>query len=650
MSVLNINLDQAPSADALAAVDELVADARVALKACPRSDGHWTFVLEADVSISAEYIFLQHFLDEVDAEEERLVARYLRAAQAPNGGWPLFANGAFDMSASVKAYYALKLAGDDPEAPHMHRARQAILAHGGAARSNVFTRFSLALFGQVPWRALPVMPAEIMLLPRWFPFHLSKVAYWSRTVIVPLLILGALRPRARNACRIGIPELFTTPPDDEHGYIVNSTGTLLGRLLVWFDALLRVAERRSPRFLRQRAIRSAIEFMRPRLNREEGLGGIFPAMANAVMALDSIGLPPGHPELVDAKRAVKRLLVRRQDHAFCQPCLSPVWDTALSLHALLEAGEPAHGQTILSACDWLLEREITQVVGDWATRRPGLLPSGWAFQYQNDHYTDVDDTAVVVMALHRADSHRHRGAIERATQWILGMQSKNGGWGAFDADNTHYRLKNIPFADHGALLDPPTADVTARCLGMLAQQGFEPTHPAIRRGIAFLEREQEPDGSWFGRWGVNYLYGTWSVLIALNALGEDLRAPYVRKSVDWLIARQGADGGWGEGCASYWRERRFEATESTASQTAWALLGLMAAGEVESEAVARGVAYLQALPREGANWHDALWTGAGFPRIFYLKYHGYSAYFPLLALARYRNLMRGTERRLRYGL
>ncbi len=650
MSVIETGLEQAQAASGLAGVAAVVDSARGALKACPRSDGHWSFVLEADATISAEYMFLQHFLDDVDVEEERLIANYLRGVQAGHGGWPLFAQGEFNLSASVKAYFALKLAGDDTDAPHMVRARQAILDAGGAARANVFTRYTLALFGQVPWRAVPVMPAEIMLLPHWFPFHLSKVSYWSRTVMVPLLILGALKPRARNPRDVNIAELFTTPPNEERGYIVNPTGSWLGRMFIWLDAFVRTFEPCVPKSFRQPALRAAIDFMQPRLNGEDGLGGIFPAMANAVMALDTLGYARDHSDLADAMRAVKRLLIRRRDIAFCQPCLSPIWDTSLAIHALLEAGEPPRGQSISTACEWLLDREISDRAGDWSWRRPHVPPSGWAFQYRNDHYTDVDDTAVVVMALHRADARRYGAAIERATRWVLGMQSKNGGWGSFDADNTHAYLNNIPFADHGALLDPPTADVTARCLAMLAQLGYGRDHEAIRNGVAFLKREQEADGSWYGRWGVNYIYGTWSVLSALNVVGEELDAPYIRRAVEWLMSQQGADGGWGESCASYWGEHREETAPSTPSQTAWALLGLMAAGEIDSKAVHDGAEYLQSQPRDGANWQEDLWTGTGFPRVFYLKYHGYSAYFPLLALARFQNLTRGNDRRVQFGM
>ncbi len=636
---------------------EQVIDARKALKSLQQSDGHWIFEFEADATISAEYIFLQHFLDDIDAEEERKIATYLRNIQADHGGWPLFTGGHLDLSATVKAYYALKLAGDDPEAPHMRRAREEILARGGAARTNVFTRISLALFGQVPWTSIPIMPVELMLLPKSSLFHYSKVSYWSRTVIVPLLILMALKPRARNPRKIDIKELFVAPLEKEGSFISNPTGTLLGTAFVGLDKLVRLIEPSFPQSRRKKATEAAVAFITERLNGENGVGGIFPAMANTVMAFDALGYPGDHPHMIVARRAVKRLLFMREDHGYCQPCLSPTWDTALALYALMEAGEPPDNQSLERACEWLLEREITDTPGDWSWKRPQLKPGGWAFQYRNDHYPDTDDTAMVIMALHRANPNRYQEVIERGSNWVLGMQSKTGGWGAFDAENGHHYLNNIPFADHGALLDPPTADVTARCLSMLAQLGYGSDHPAIRRGVDFLIQEQEEDGSWHGRWGVNYIYGTWSALSALNAVGDDHHAPHIRKATKWLKDRQRADGGWGEDCVSYKEERHYEASSSTPSQTAWALLGLMAAGEVKSEAVRRGVSFLESVPREGANWKEDLFTGVGFPRVFYIKYYGYSAYFPLWALARYHNLMNGHHaltngngRRVGYGI
>ncbi|MGI9437372.1 MAG: squalene--hopene cyclase, partial [Geminicoccaceae bacterium] len=454
---------------------EVIAEVGQEVEAAQKADGHWCYELEADSTIPAEFVLLGHFLDEIDQPLDEKIAVYLRRRQASHGGWALYQDGDFNMSASVKAYYALKLIGDDPDAPHMRRAREAILAHGGAARCNVFTRITLALFGQVPWRAVPVMPIEIMLLPRWFPFHLEKVSYWSRTVIVPLLIVMAKKPRARNPRSVGIEELFVTPPNREKRYNVNPTGSAWGNLFLGLDKVLQRAERFLPRRSHNKAMHAALDFIKERLNGEEGLGGIYPAMANAVVALELMGYAKDDPAVVTAKQAIRRLLVVEEDHAYCQPCLSPVWDTALASHAMLEVADRDDSAPAERALDWLVERQITDAAGDWMVRAaPGTRPGGWAFEYRNDHYPDVDDTAAVVCAMHRADPERYKDAIERAVEWILGMQSANGGWGAFDVDNTHYYLNSIPFADHGALLDPPTADVTARCLSMLAQTGHAP--------------------------------------------------------------------------------------------------------------------------------------------------------------------------------
>ena len=648
MNVAVLDLDHASD------LDRVIADATRQFEDLQRPTGEWLFEFEPDATISAEYIFLQHFLGRVEGdyatEIEPKIANYLRSIQREDGGWPLYQDGDMDISASVKAYFALKLAGDDIAAPHMARARQIILARGGAARANVFTRITLALFGQVPWRAVPVMPIQIMWLPRWFPFHLSKVSYWSRTVIVPLLILMHLKPQARNPRGIGIRELFRGEPARER-YVMNAAGSAIGAVFTGLDRLLRATEPLWHKIGAKAAERRAVDFVTDRLNGEDGLGGIFPAMANSVMAFDCLGYAQDHPDFTIAKAAVDRLLFRRSDtQIYCQPCLSPIWDTCLGAHALLEAkGEP-QGEAMQRAIDWLLEREVTETKGDWTVRRPDVAPGGWAFQYWNNYYPDVDDTAVVVMALDRAQDPRCEAAIKRATDWIIAMQSKEGGWGAFEPENTHYHLNHIPFADHGALLDPPTVDVTARCIGMLAQLGYSSDHPAVAKGLEFLKREQEPDGSWYGRWGVNYIYGTWSALSAFNAVGQDMNAPFIRKAVAWLKAEQLDDGGWGEDCATYWQHRRGEVKASTPSQTAWALLGLMAAGDVESDAVTRGVDHLKAAPRSGARWDESLWTGIGFPRVFFIKYHGYAAYFPLWALARYRNLMHSNDRRVGHGI
>jgi squalene-hopene/tetraprenyl-beta-curcumene cyclase len=631
-------------------VDAVVEEARAWLADRQASDGHWAFELEADATIPSEYIMLNHYLDEVDEDTESKLAAYLKETQGDHGGWPLYHDGDFNLSASVKAYFALKLTGEDIEAPYMRWARKAILEHGGAAKANVFTRFALALFGQVPWRAVPVIRVEALLLPKWAPFHINKVSYWSRTVMVPLKILAALKPLARNQHGVDIRELFVKPAHEHRFYLTNPTGKFLGWVMLGVDYAARMVQPLMPKWLERRAISKAVDFISERLNGEDGLGGIFPAMANALMAFDALEYPKDHPDYVICRQAIDKLLVLRDDWGYCQPCLSPVWDTGLAAHAMLESGLTKDDPILAKANEWLLGRQIFEVQGDWAANRGHVRPGGWAFQYWNDYYPDVDDTAVVVMALHRADPEKYREAIERGTEWIIGMQSINGGWGAFDADNNHFFLQNLPFADHGALLDPPTADVSARCLGMLAQLGYETDHPVMAKGVAFLRSEQEKEGSWFGRWGNNYVYGTWSVLCAFNAAGEDMQARHIRKAVDWLKYVQRPDGGWGEDCSTYWQYRRDEVKTSTPSQTSWALMGLMAAGEVDSNSVSRGVEYLLNAERDGGNWHEEYFNAVGFPRIFYLRYHGYSAYFPLWTLSRYRSLKKTNSKFPKYGL
>jgi len=620
-----------------------------ALVSRQQADGHWVFELEADATIPAEYVLLGHYLDEMlEPALEARIAKYLRDVQGGHGGWPLFHGGKIDLSATVKAYYALKAIGDSPDAPHMVRAREAVLALGGAAKANVFTRIQLALFGQVPWAAVPIMPIEIMHLPRWFPFHLDKVSYWSRTVIVPLLVLMAKKPRARNPKGIAIPELFAVPPGEVSNWYNEADKSFLGGVFRNIDRLLRLAEPLMPQRPRQTAIDKAVAFITERLNGEDGLGAIYPAMANTLMAFDLLGYPKDHPHRVLARKAIDKLLVLDPDRTYLQPCVSPVWDTGLAAHALMEAGEV---EAAKRGTDWLAPRQVTEVVGDWAARRPGLRPGGWPFQYGNDHYPDLDDTAVVVMALDRADRERYREQIERATEWVLGMQCRNGGWASFDADNEYYYLNHIPFADHGALLDPPTADVTARCLSMLAQLGYGRNHPAVKRGLDYLAREQEQDGSWFGRWGTNYIYGTWSVLCALNACGIDAGSATVRRAVDWLLKTQRTDGSWGEDGASYWQGGpRGEGPVGTASQTAWAVLGLVAAGAVDHPAVRRGVDWLIANQNAEGLWDEAHYTAVGFPRVFYLRYHGYRAFFPLWAVARYKALKTGNATQVLHGM
>jgi squalene-hopene/tetraprenyl-beta-curcumene cyclase len=641
------------------ALEDRIDRAARALIERQQPDGHWVFELEADATIPAEYVLMRHFRGEpLDAELERKIAVYLRRIQGKHGGWPLFHEGAFDMSASVKAYFALKMIGDSVDAEHMRRAREAIRARGGAARANVFTRTLLALYGQISWRAVPMMPAEVMLLPKWFPFHLDKISYWSRTVIVPLLVLLALKPRAKNAKGVRIDELFINPPEQ-----ARLTPRAPQQNKFWFaffrvvDHVLRAIDPLLSRLrTRQRSIKAAEAFTIEHLNGEDGIGAIFPAMVNSVLMFDVLGYPADHPHLTIARLSVEKLLVVKEHEAYCQPCMSPVWDTGLAAHAMLEVGGDAAVAQVNKSLEWLKTRQILDVKGDWAAARPDVRPGGWAFQYNNAHYPDVDDTAVVAMAMDRAQNLQgqttYREAIDRAREWIFGMQSKNGGWGAFDADNDHYYLNHIPFADHGALLDPPTEDVSARCVSMLAQLGDSAKNdPRMAQAVDYLLKSQHPEGSWYGRWGMNYIYGTWSVLCALNTAGVDHQAREVRKAVDWLVKIQNTDGGWGEDGSSYKLDYKgYEPAPSTPAQTAWALLGLMAAGEIDHPSVKRGIDYLSRTQGADGLWQEELFTAVGFPRIFYLRYHGYAKYFPVWAMARYRNLKRANSPSVAYGM
>ncbi len=610
------------------------------------SEGYWVFELEADCTIPAEYILMMHYMDEIDTDLQARIANYLRDHQQADGSYPLFQGGHGDISCTVKAYYALKLAGDDIEAPHMSLARNWILSQGGAAKSNVFTRIMLAIFEQVPWRAVPFIPVEIMLLPRWFPFHLDKVSYWSRTVMVPLFILCSHKVKARNPHGIGVRELFTLDPEQERNYF-SHVKTPLGRAVLALERIGMRMEPLIPASLRRKATAKAYDWFMARLNGVDGLGGIFPAMVNAYEAMDLLGVPVDDPDRRNTREAIERLLVIGEDSAYCQPCVSPIWDTGLVGLALQEVARYDQKDAVLqqsldNAMHWLASKQLLDEPGDWQIQRPDLPGGGWAFQFENSYYPDVDDSAVVAHALARANSPAYAWRLERATNWIAGMQSSNGGFGAFDADNTHYYLNHIPFADHGALLDPPTADVSGRCLMYLAtvQEKTPTLRVVVDRCVDYLRKEQEADGSWFGRWGTNYIYGTWSVLAGFETAGIGREDPAVARAITWLKSVQREDGGWGEDNMTYHDDRadkRGRFHTSTAFQTGLALLALMAAGETESEAVERGVEYLLKNQQVDGFWKDDCFTAPGFPRVFYLKYHGYDKFFPLWALARYRN-------------
>ena len=607
-------------------------------------NGYWVFELEADCTIPSEYILMMNYLGEIDEALQSKIANYLRSRQSQDGSYPLFTGGFADISCSTKVYYALKLAGDSIDAEHMVRLRNYILSKGGAAKANVFTRIMLATFEQLPWRGVPYIPVEIMLFPSWFPFHLDKVAYWSRTVMVPLFILCTLKAKAKNPKKINILELFVTHPDEEQHYFPERT--ILNKVFLGLDFLGRATRPLIPKKSRDLAIVKAKDWIIERLNGEDGLGGICPAMMAAYQALLLLGMPKDHELIVTARKAIDKLLVINEHDAYCQPCLSPVWDTALAALALqevdkgLDAINPVTNQSLTRAYEWLKSKQLSDEPGDWRISKPNLEGGGWAFQFENPYYPDVDDTAVVGFAMAESKLPNLEESIHRATRWIVGMQSKNGGYGAFDVDNTHYYLNEIPFADHGALLDPPTSDVSARCAMLMAKvaQNHDEYLPALQRTIDYIRNEQEVDGSWFGRWGTNYIYGTWSALLGLEQTSLSKTDPMYVNAVKWLKSKQREDGGWGEDNASYHDKNLSGAYHfSTAFQTAWAVLGLMAAGEVASLEVKAGINFILHNQQVDGVWNDKCFTAPGFPKVFYLKYHGYDKFFPLWALARFRN-------------
>jgi squalene-hopene/tetraprenyl-beta-curcumene cyclase len=619
-------------------LDSAIKRAQEKLLSLQDKKGYWVFDLEADCSIPAEYIMMMHYLGDIDLPLQAKIANFLRSKQSQDGSYPLFTHGPGDISCSVKVYYALKMVGDSIDAPHMVSLKTWILQQGGAAKANVFTRIALAIFQQLPWRGVPFIPPEIMLFPKWFPFHLDKVSYWSRTVMVPLFILCTLKAKAVNPNKVDVLELFVTHPDLEQHYFPERT--FLNKIFLALDKFGRWAEPIIPKKIHDHAIEKAKDWTIERLNGEDGLGCIFPAMVNSYEMLLLLGFPKDHDYVVTARKAIDKLLVISENEAFCQPCVSPVWDTALAAMALQESDKAGNAKSLTRAYDWLKSVQLSDEPGDWRVSKPDLAGGGWAFQYANPHYPDVDDTAVVAFAMADSNLPDLDESIHRATRWIEGMQSKNGGYGAFDVDNTYYYLNEIPFADHGALLDPPTADVSARCAMLMARAGKEQGlyRSALERSINYLRSDQETDGSWFGRWGTNYVYGTWSVLLGLEQTNLPKTDPMYLNAVTYLKSVQREDGGWGEDNYSYHDVSYSGKYQfSTAFQTAWAVLGLMAAGEGDSAEVKAGVDFILRNQQADGVWNDNCFTAPGFPRVFYLKYHGYDKFFPLWALARYRN-------------
>lgn len=620
-------------------LDEAIRRTQAFLLGRQARDGFWHFPLEANVTMDAEYLFFRRYLGLPESGRERRVADHILSTQGGDGGWSLFPGAKGHVSLTIEAYFALKLAGHRAEEEPLRRAREFIRAHGGLARASVFTRSFLASFGQFPWGGLPSMPVELVLLPTWFPVHLYALSSWARETVVPMTLLLHQQRQVRVAVEERLDELWLAPPTAETIGFPRSPDLLTWRnFFLTLDRSLKFLGRHVPwNPLRPRALRRAEEWILERQDPNGGWGGIQPPMVNAVMALHAIGYPTDHPVIARGIEAVEDFLAPAGDGLFLQPCVSPTWDTALGLKALLDSGlAPAH-PALLRGADWLLDRQIFEP-GDWSVNNPDLDPGGWAFEFENRWYPDVDDTAVILLQLDRipGPEAKRRRALARGLAWAMGMQSRNGGWAAFDRDNDRAFLNEIPFADLEAMIDPPSEDLTGRLLELLGQFGFDRGSGRVRRGRDFLLGHQRPDGSWWGRWGANFIYGTWSALAGLRSIGEDPGSAPVRRAVEWLKRHQNTDGGWGESLESYADESQAGKGTSTPSQTAWALLGLLAGEDGISPALERGAKYLVDTQQEDGAWAEEEWTGTGFPRHFYLRYDGYRVYFPLMALGQFR--------------
>jgi squalene-hopene/tetraprenyl-beta-curcumene cyclase len=595
------------------------------------AQGWWKGELRTNVTMDAEDLLLRQFLGILRPDDLAAAARWIRSQQRADGTWANFEGGPGNLSTTIEAYAALRLAGDRRDAAHMRAAREFILASGGIEASRVFTRIWLALFGEWSWNELPAMPPELVLLPSWIPLNVYDWGCWARQTVVPITVVATLKPV--RPLPFTLTELHTGVPTTGSG------PGLAGSAFQLLDRALKIYDRSPVKPGRSTAFTHAAEWILARQEADGGWGGIQPPWLYSILALHLLGYPLEHPALAAAIEGLEGFLIREQSPdgpvRRLEACQSPVWDTCLAITALLDAGLAMDDPSVVRGAQWLVGEEI-RVKGDWAVRRPRLDPAGWAFEFANDGYPDVDDTAEVVLALDRLADHDVAGvsaAVQRGVDWVVGMQSRDGGWGAFDADNTQRLVEKLPFCDFGAVIDPPSADVTAHVVEMLAQQGLAHTEPA-RRGMHWLRESQEADGSWFGRWGANYVYGTGAVVPALIAAGIERTDPMITRAVTWLEQHQNSDGGWGEDLRSYtddaWRGRG----ASTASQTAWALVALLAV-DPHTDAVARGVAWLVDNQRADGCWDEDLYTGTGFPGDFYINYEMYRLVFPISALGRY---------------
>lgn len=602
-----------------------------------KADGHWVAELQGDTILESEFVLMMAFLGKDRDEVCLKAAKYIEQQRIPEGGWSNFVGGPMDLSVSVKAYFALKITGTSPDLPWMELAKKKILEAGGAAECNSFSRFYLALLGQYPYENCPEVPPELLLLPDWFPMSIYKMSSWTRTILVPLSIFSAVKPARDLPESMGIKELFKEDPGKRR-WPAKPTP----RFCSWSNFFLGVdwgLKRLIPFIpkIRKKAIEKAAAWMREHFRNSDGVGAIFPPMIYTVVALKCLGVEEDSPEFQWALKQLFDLIIEENGTVRIQPCVSPVWDTALATIATADAGNPYHVDAISKSMEWLLAREV-RVKGDWAICNPDLKPGGWFFEYNNEFYPDVDDSVMVVLAMVKGgfkDDPRCRGAIQRSVNWLLGMQNRDGGWGAFDRDIDQEILTKVPFADHNAMLDPTCPDITARVLEALGAVGANAGLVQVQNAIECIRQSQESWGAWIGRWGVNYIYGTWQVLQGLNAVGFDASDPMVRSAVAWLKSCQQENGGWGETCATYDDPTLAGTGATTASQTAWAILGLISAREESSDSVQRGIRYLLDTQCNNGDWDEPQCTGTGFPKVFYLKYHFYRLYFPLMALSRY---------------
>jgi squalene-hopene/tetraprenyl-beta-curcumene cyclase len=607
-------------------------------------EGFWQGELEADTTLESDYIYYLHVLGKADPERIAKLANYVRCRQLADGGWSIYPGGPSELNATCKAYFALKLAGDSTDARHMTQARETIHRLGGLEHTNSYVRFYLALVGAVGWELVPSIPPELMLLPTWFHFNIYEMSSWTRGIVIPMTILSTLRPDWRLPERARVDELFKDPTHKAAAFDWSEQLLSWKNVFLALDRGFKLYEKLPWKPLRQRALREAKSWMLNHLERTDGLAAIYPAMMNSIFALIALGHGPDDPLTWREIKEFSRFEIEEGDTIRMQPCVSPVWDTCIAMVALEEAGLPADHPALVKAADWMLSKQVLGP-GDWQIKNKDAEPGGWAFEFRNDFYPDVDDTAFVLMALQRVkypDPKRMEGAIRRGIQWLLSMQNRDGGWAAFDRDNDRKSLCNIPFADHNAMIDPSTADVTARVVECLGRFGWPAEHPAIQRAVKFLLKDQSDDGSWFGRWGVNYIYGTSGVLRALETVSQTAR-DYCQRAVAWLRTVQKADGSFGESLRSYEMPETKGQGPSTASQTAWGLIGLLAGTDLSDPAVVKAVSYLVHQQKEDGSWSEPDFTGTGFPGVFYLKYHLYRNSFPVYALARYSNQSRGAD-------